>query len=60
MKRGFTVLFALAPPVLFIALGSFGALELLNLYQQGELNRLWTVALQTELTFDLVRRFPHE
>ena len=55
VKRGFTVLFALAPPLLFIALGSFGALELLNLYQQGELQRLWNVALQTELTFDLVR-----
>jgi len=52
--RGFLVIFSYAPPLLFIALGSFGALELFNLYKQGEIQRLWLVAMETELTFDLV------
>ena len=52
--RGFLTVFSYAPPLLFIALGSFGALELFNLYKQGEIQRLWLVAMQTELTFDLV------
>ena len=33
-------------------------LELGNLYQQGEINRLATIALQTDLTFDLVGHYP--
>ena len=54
VMRGFDALFAFIPPLIVLAVGSFGALELLNLHRQGELQRLWTMALQTELTFDLV------
>lgn len=54
VMRGFDVLFAFIPPLVVLAVGSFGALELFNLHRQGELQRLWTMALQTELTFDLV------
>eukprot|EP00955_Chlamydomonas_euryale_P103447 365492-Chlamydomonas_euryale.AAC.6 len=55
VKRGFQALFAVAPPLLALPLLVMGGAELLNLWKQGELHRLFAVARQTELTFDLVR-----
>ena len=55
VKRGFHLLLSLAPSIVAVVLGGFGTAELLHLWNQGELHKLWRVALQTELTFDLVR-----
>jgi len=48
------VLFSYAPHIAAVPLACFGGLELLNLWNQGELHKLWNVAKQTELTFDLI------
>ncbi|KAG1650962.1 hypothetical protein FOA52_008517, partial [Chlamydomonas sp. UWO 241] len=53
VKRGLQAVFAAAPPLVALPLVVFGGLELLNLWNQGELHRLFAVAQRTELTFDL-------
>lgn len=40
--------------VLLLPIAVSMALELANMAQKGELQRLWTVAKQTDLTFNLV------
>lgn len=55
VKRGFQTMFMVAPSLVAVPLIFFGGVELLNLYNQGELDRLFRVARQTELTLDLVR-----
>ncbi|GAX78445.1 hypothetical protein CEUSTIGMA_g5886.t1 [Chlamydomonas eustigma] len=54
VKRGFQTAFNIVPAIGAIVVAGFGAAELLNLWNQGELHKLWNVALQTELTFDLI------
>eukprot|EP00798_Chlamydomonas_sp_ICE-L_P027100 gene27102-2324_t len=54
IKRGFEVLLAYVPHLVALPLAAMGLLELLNLWNNGELHKLWSVASQTELTFDLV------
>ncbi|GFH20643.1 3-ketoacyl-CoA synthase, partial [Haematococcus lacustris] len=55
VKRGFHILISHSLTILCVPLAAFGVLELMNMYHQGELQKLWLVGRQTELTFDLVR-----
>lgn len=55
LKRGFR--YAMSSKCLYallLPLAVSMALELGNMAQKGELQRLWTVAKQTDLTFNLV------
>ena len=55
LKRGFR--YALSSKCLYALLVPIAvsvALELGNMAQKGELQKLWTVAKQTDLTFNLV------
>lgn len=54
VTRGFQLLFSYVPSLLAIPLAGFASLEMLNLWNKGELAKLWAVAKQTELTFDLI------
>lgn len=54
VTEGFRVLLSYFPSLVAIPLAGFGALELLNLWNNGELVKLWNVAKQTELTLDLI------
>ncbi|KAJ9516671.1 hypothetical protein QJQ45_015124 [Haematococcus lacustris] len=55
VKRGFHILTSHSLTILCVPLAAFGVLELMSMYHQGELQKLWLVGRQTELTFDLVR-----
>lgn len=55
MKRGFrAATSSKGLYVLLLPIAVSMALELANMAQKGELQRLWTVAKQTDLTFNLV------
>ncbi|KAL6748112.1 FAE1/Type III polyketide synthase-like protein-domain-containing protein [Haematococcus lacustris] len=54
VKRGFHILISHSLTILCVPLAAFGVLELMNMYHQGELQKLWLVGRQTELTFDLI------
>lgn len=55
MLRGFDKVFQLGIPLLAIAAAGLGALELLNLWNQGELHKLFGMAASRPgLTLDLV------
>eukprot|EP00877_Chromochloris_zofingiensis_P010954 jgi/Chrzof1/6111/Cz17g10060.t1_LCKAS5[v5.2] len=54
IKRGYTYLCRHAITLLLFPLAASLMLELGNMYQQGDLTRLWSVASQTDLTFNLV------
>lgn len=60
VSRGFSILFSFLPSLAAIALLGFGAVEMFSLYHQGDLTKLFNMAKQTELTFDLVRHCMHE
>ncbi|WIA44626.1 hypothetical protein OEZ86_007343 [Tetradesmus obliquus] len=54
IKRGYTMFFKHGVMLLLVPLAASLVLELGNLYQTGDLSRLWVVAKQTDLTFNLV------
>eukprot|EP00878_Enallax_costatus_P002014 GHUV01002178.1.p1 GENE.GHUV01002178.1~~GHUV01002178.1.p1 ORF type:complete len:506 (+),score=137.11 GHUV01002178.1:244-1761(+) len=54
IKRGYTTLCRHGVTLLLVPVAASLVLELGNMYQTGELTRLWEVAKQTDLTFNLV------
>jgi hypothetical protein len=57
LKRGFrAATSSKSLYVLLLPIAVSMALELANMAQKGELQRLWSVAKQTDLTFNLVRQ----
>ncbi|KAL4536764.1 hypothetical protein Ndes2437B_g06166 [Nannochloris sp. 'desiccata'] len=54
VKRGYHLLISHALTLALAFLAAMGVLELANMYQQGELTRMISVARQTDLTFDLL------
>jgi hypothetical protein len=55
IRRGLYHGLRAAPVAALIPIAASLVLELLNLAKNGELIRLWAVASQTDLTFNLVR-----
>ncbi|MEW5317569.1 MAG: hypothetical protein WDW38_008855 [Sanguina aurantia] len=54
VTRGFRQLVNNAFAIILIPIAGFLGLELVNLYQNGDLIRLWEAASQTDLTFNLI------
>ncbi|KAG2497371.1 hypothetical protein HYH03_004529 [Edaphochlamys debaryana] len=54
VKRGYTFLMSYVLTIALVPLAAMLALELANMYRNGELMRLVSVAKQTDLTFNLI------
>lgn len=54
VKRGYTVLCSHLLTILMVPLGASVLLELMNMYKNGDLERLWMVARQTDLTLNMI------
>ncbi|KAL6779764.1 PKS3 [Auxenochlorella protothecoides x Auxenochlorella symbiontica] len=54
VKRGYHALCTHFLTLAAVPMAAVGLLELANMYKQGDLNDMWVVAKQTNLTFDLV------